>query len=243
MSMWYANWFNSPYYHILYKHRDSKEAERFLELLIQKLPMKENATVLDVACGKGRHSLYLNKKGFDVCGFDLSGENIRYCKTFENDRLHFYTHDMRDIFRVNYFDYVLSLFSSFGYFESDHDNYRVIWADSVALNKNGILVIDYFNTQKVCDALPAESEPEIDGIRFHIRKYLQPPYVKKEIRFSDKGKDYQFEESVRLYTLDEFEVFFRKAKLKLQSVYGNYQMDPFSASSSDRLIMAVSKIR
>ena len=61
--------------------------------------MRSGARVLDVACGKGRHSIHLNKRGFDVCGFDLSKASIAHNRQFENDRLHFFVHDMREVFR------------------------------------------------------------------------------------------------------------------------------------------------
>ena len=63
---WFKNWFNSPYYHILYKNRDIKEAELFIDNLINKLKLKKTSKLIDIACGKGRHACYFNKKGFDV---------------------------------------------------------------------------------------------------------------------------------------------------------------------------------
>ena len=68
------NWFNSSYYHILYKNRDYNEAEHFINNLITKLNIKKNSKILDLACGSGRHSIYLNKKGMNVV-LDL-GANI-----------------------------------------------------------------------------------------------------------------------------------------------------------------------
>ena len=59
---WFKNWFNSPYYHILYKERDSYEAEYFIDNLIIYLKIAENSKIIDIACGKGRHSIYLEQK-------------------------------------------------------------------------------------------------------------------------------------------------------------------------------------
>ena len=64
---WFEEWFDSPYYHMLYKNRDSKEAENFLNNLISGLPMQPGSKVLDVACGKGRHSIFLNKIQKTLC--------------------------------------------------------------------------------------------------------------------------------------------------------------------------------
>src|SRR6185295_20361703 len=91
---WFESWFDSPYYHILYKERNEKEAQLFLDNIISFLKPSPGARILDVACGKGRHAIYLNKKGFDVTGFDLSHESVQYDLQFQNEKLSFYLHDM-----------------------------------------------------------------------------------------------------------------------------------------------------
>ncbi len=65
-----------PYYHQLYFNRDDKEAAAFIDKLIEHLKPAPGATMLDVACGKGRHSIQLAGKGFDVTGIDLSEDSI-----------------------------------------------------------------------------------------------------------------------------------------------------------------------
>ena len=94
---WFDEWFDSPYYHILYKHRDYEEAKDFLDTLIRYFRIKPNHKVLDLACGKGRHSIYLNEQGFDVTGVDLSEQNITHARQFQNERLTFDIHDMREV--------------------------------------------------------------------------------------------------------------------------------------------------
>ena len=73
---WFSEWFNSPYYHILYQNRDYKEAESFIENLIHKQHFVRTQHFLDLACGKGRHAIYLNSKGFKVLGLDIAPESI-----------------------------------------------------------------------------------------------------------------------------------------------------------------------
>ncbi|MCZ6900895.1 MAG: methyltransferase domain-containing protein, partial [Bacteroidetes bacterium] len=97
---WFGEWFDSPYYHILYKHRDHEEARAFIDRLNIFFQWATSDKILDLACGKGRHSIYLNKQGLDVVGLDLSAENVKAAKTHENSRLHFYVHDMREVFRI-----------------------------------------------------------------------------------------------------------------------------------------------
>src|SRR5262245_32659226 len=100
---WYVDWFNSPYYHLLYNNRNDDEAVFFIDNLCNNLNLQPHARLWDIACGKGRHAIALNKKGYEVTGTDLSKNNIREALHNSNATLEFYVHDMREPFRVNYF--------------------------------------------------------------------------------------------------------------------------------------------
>ncbi|MFL2637040.1 MAG: SAM-dependent methyltransferase, partial [Flavobacteriaceae bacterium] len=80
----YNTWFDSKYYHILYKDRDHDEARKFITKLLEHLNLKKNAKILDAACGKGRHSIEIEKLGYKVTGIDLSKNSIKHAKQFEN---------------------------------------------------------------------------------------------------------------------------------------------------------------
>ena len=73
---WFEDWFDTKYYHILYKNRNYNEAENFIDNLLNYLKPNTTAKFIDIACGKGRHSIFINKKGFPVVGYDLSKESI-----------------------------------------------------------------------------------------------------------------------------------------------------------------------
>src|SRR5690606_22238937 len=139
---WFGEWFNSPYYHILYKHRDFEEARIFIDNLNDLFGFSADQKALDLACGKGRHAIYLNKKGLNVVGVDLSPENIREAKKFENEKLQFFVYDMREVFDIQAFDYVLNLFTSFGYFNTEAENEKAINATALSLKKGGFFIID-----------------------------------------------------------------------------------------------------
>lgn len=238
---WFETWFNSPYYHILYKHRDHSEAISFLNNLIDFLKPPDDALMLDVACGKGRHSIYLNKKGFEVTGFDLSSESINYVKQFENDRLTFYLHDMREVFRVNYYDIVLNLFSSFGYFEKERDNVRCIIANATSLKPGGTFVFDYFNSWKIRNKGNYKTEKKIDNIDFKIEKFIEGEFIKKRIGLFDGGKYYAFEEQLILTDRITLENYFTMAGLTTTHCFGSYKLEPFDEKTSDRLILIAKK--
>jgi SAM-dependent methyltransferase len=238
---WFECWFDSPYYHHLYKNRDYSEAEAFIDNLIGLLQPETNSRFLDLACGKGRHSIYLNKKGYDVTGVDLSQQSIACAKQSENELLHFYVHDMRKLFRTNYFDIALNLFTSFGYFDNERDDNAVINSAYKALKPNGIFVMDFMNSKKVKQNIKTEEIITIGDIPYTINKNIENDFIVKKISFTDKGKEYRFEERVKTLTLADFEKYFKANKLKIVNLRGNYKLDEFDENSSDRLILIARK--
>lgn len=235
---WFENWFDTKYYHILYQNRNDADAHFFMNNLIQKLDINPNAEVLDLACGKGRHSIFLNEKGLDVTGVDLSKESITYAKQFENEKLHFDVHDMREVYPKK-FDYVFNLFTSFGYFENDEENQNVVNSMKKMLKKDGILVIDFLNAHKTIANLVAKEEKTLNGIIFKITRNLINGFIVKTIAFEDEGKQYSYQERVKALNLNDFKTFFEKAGLELKEIYGNSKLEKYNEESSDRLIMVL----
>jgi SAM-dependent methyltransferase len=238
---WFENWFDSKYYHILYGNRDIAEAEQFMTNLLAFLLPESSAKIHDLACGKGRYSLFLNHKGFEVTGTDLSSESIRFARGFENSGLSFFQADMRQLIRVNYFDYVFNLFTSFGYFSAQKDNEAVMDGVHASLRKGGIFVLDYMNSEKMCKTMTGEGRKEAEGIEFKYRKYMEQGYLIKDIRFFDQGKEYYFQERVRAFSKADFKALFENAGFEILHFKGNYKLDDFDETISDRLIVIASK--
>ncbi|MBL7889509.1 MAG: class I SAM-dependent methyltransferase, partial [Bacteroidia bacterium] len=222
--------------------RDHREAEMFIDNLLTLLKPATDSKMLDLACGKGRHSIYLNKKGYDVTGLDLSEESISSAAEFENDRLHFYVHDMRKIYRTNYYDCVFNLFTSFGYFSCERDNYQTINAVYKNLKEGGFFVLDFFNSNRVIECLVKQEERVVEGLRFQISKKLEDGFIVKQIAFTDKGQEYFFEERVKALQLSDFEKYFASNKLKIVHLRGNYKLDQFDEKKSERLILIAQKM-
>lgn len=239
---WFKSWFNSPYYHILYQNRDEREAEIFLDHLIAYFNPHPNARILDLACGKGRHSVYLNEKGFEVTGIDLSEESIQFCRQFENDRLSFFVHDMRNLFRVNDFDFVFNLFTSFGYFEKESENVAAIKNACLSLKKGGKIVIDFFNSNYVAEHLVDYDKREINGIIFNISKRIENGFLLKKISFTDQGEVFQFTEKVALLSLHDFERYLLPCGMQISGLFGDYDLNKFDPANSQRLIIVTEKI-
>lgn len=233
---WYASWFESPYYHILYKDRDHTEAAQFMTRLTKHLSLPTNATILDLACGKGRHAVHLANLGYDVTGVDLSEFNITEAKKMERSNLQFHIHDMRISFSKT-FDAVFNLFTSFGYFDKKGDNLKTIQAIKNELKPNGYGVIDFLNIEIIKKELLPYEEKTINGITFKISKEIKNGFINKKIAFEDKGQAYNFEENVKAISLKDFKKYLASAGLNLVETLGNYTLEPFNKNTSPRLIV------
>ena len=243
---WFEDWFNSDYYHLLYKHRDELEAEGFIRKLIAHLQPPAGARMVDVACGKGRHSKVLSELGFDVTGIDLSAASIEAALEQENDHLHFYQHDMRMPFWINYFDYAFNFFTSFGYFRTRREHDNAIRSLAGSLKKGGKLVIDYINVAKASRELPQTflQEELSDQITFQIAKWQDEHHFYKQIQIKDAAGSslrHLFTEKVAKFSLHDFSEMLAYSGLQIQEIFGDYQLNPYDGQQSDRLILIATK--
>jgi SAM-dependent methyltransferase len=239
---WFKDWFNSPYYHLLYQSRNEEEAHQFIQRLIDRFALNSGLKIIDIACGKGRHSKFISSLGFDVTGIDLSDESIEYAKKDTSSTLHFARHDMREVFKENYFDVALNLFTSFGYFENEDENKKAIQSMAANLVSNGYLVIDFLNVKKAISNLPVQEVKTFDGISFNINKFLANGYITKEIQFVDEEKHYNYTEYVKDIRLSQFQQYLKEAGLEILHTFGDYLLNTFDENKSDRLILICKKI-
>lgn len=233
---WYTSWFDTPFYHILYKDRDFEEAQGFMDNLTHYLNLPEDAKILDLACGKGRFSIYLNQLGYDVTGIDLSENSISEASKSTNETLHFKVHDMRKPTGEK-FDAVFNLFTSFGYFENEDDNFKTLEAIRDSLTEYGFGVIDFMNVDYVKKNLIPEEVKTVDGIDFHIKRSYDDLYIYKNISFEIDHKNFAYIEKVRAFTLEDFEQIMEKAGIYLLDIFGDYKLKKFYKEQSERLIL------
>jgi len=237
-SKWFKYWFNTPYYHLLYNNRDFKEAQNFMSHLTYYLNLNKGNHILDLACGKGRHSIYLNSLGYKVTGVDLSENSIIEANKSANKTLNFCVHDMRDAF-INKYDAILNLFTSFGYFEDDAADLKVLRNIKNGLNTNGIAVIDYLNVTKgIANIIPHEIQKRGD-INFDIKRYVSDNFINKDISFHANSTDYFFTEHVKCLDSNKFNEYLNDVGLKLVASFGDYDLNPFNKETSDRLILVI----
>lgn len=238
---WFGEWFDSPYYHMLYQHRDENEAKVFLKNLIAYLAPEAEATFLDIGCGKGRHAITLNEMGFDVTGIDLSASSIAEASQHANEKLRFYTHDKREPFSHEAYDYVLNLFTSFGFFNTHREHKEAIAAMAENLKKGGRLILDFLNPYVVINELVEQEVKHVDGINFHINRTYDGAFIIKEISFEDDGRPYRFYEKIKAIRRQDFIDYFEAAGLTILTIFGDYELSPYQKDKSDRVIFLAKK--
>ena len=244
---WFATWFDSPYYHLLYQHRDDREAQVFLSKLLQELQLSTSARILDLACGKGRHSITLAQKGFEVLGADLASNSIAEAEKLRSalqlKNLSFVVHDMRAPLQGQTFSAVFNLFTSFGYFDTLQENQAVCESIAEMLAPAGLLVIDFLNAHHVIAKLIPNETIERDGVAFQIERWHTDSHIFKKIDITDRNQQIEvgvFTERVQALTLSQFEALL-EPYFDIQATYGSYELTSFDEQSSQRLIIIAKK--
>ncbi len=233
---WFESWFDTPYYHQLYNNRDYTEAESFITKLTADLQLPQNSKIIDLACGKGRHSVFLNQLGYDVLGLDLSRHSIEFDKQFENRSLKFSVHDMRNPIDSDPVDAVFNLFTSFGYFNHENDDKKVFQSVYDVLKPGGFFVLDYLNEEYVRKNIIPESVIKRDHIEFRISKKIEGRHIVKDIRFEADGKSHHFFEKVKLHTLEAINSYASDCGFERIKIWGDYQLNEFKKETSLRCI-------
>jgi len=242
-SEWFKKWFSNKYYLELYRHRDGKEAVDLINLVQRTVPLSHGAKVLDVCCGAGRHSIEFAKRGFDVTGFDLSeyliGEARKNSKALKekNVNVKFLIKDMRNFNFKGTFDLALNMFSSFGYFESDEENFVVFENIKSSLEKKGYFVFDFLNEAILRKNLVKKDYVITTGKKIYQERRIENNFVYKDIKI---GKDV-FTERIRLYSCGEILNRLKKTGFSVKNIFGDFYGNRFEKNKSNRLIIIAQK--
>ncbi len=236
---WYHEWFNEEEYLLLYQHRDEEEANLLINLIEKEINLKLKSKVLDLCCGNGRHSILLSKRGYSVTGVDLSDNLLNIARKnaeINNLDIKFIQSDMREINFNNEFDLTLNLFTSFGYFSTDEENENVIKNIYRALKNKSYLVIDFLNKEYLLKNIEPETVSNINNSTIIQKRKIVNNKVIKEIFIEKNNNEKYFREEVILYSLNDFEIFFKRNNIILKKVFGDYYGSEFN-SHSPRLIL------
>ena len=241
---WYKDWFNSENYLKVYSHRDEAEAERLVGLIEKETNLKSGASVLDMACGAGRHSISFAKKGYKVTAVDLSEKLLDEAKknaSLAKVNIDFVLSDVLEFESNQKFDLFINLFTSLGYFENDDENFAVIIKAFKFLNKGGFFVLDYFNKDFLVKNLIPTSIISANGLKITQDRSIIGNRVVKKIVIEKDNLINNFYESVRLYSYEEMKNMIMKAGLRVVKETGDFYGNSYEKETSPRLILFAKK--
>lgn len=207
------------------KYFSQKQLQNDVDFLIDVLNLKKKDKILDLACGHGRHTIELKKRGFNIDGLDFSNYLLKKAENRakkEGLRINFYKQDIHSINLKIKYDKIFLFFSEFGLFDAN----EVLKNISKILKINGLLLLDYDNAFRL------------------IQYLLKHPKVSYKFDFNNmvlKGKQ-KNNQSVRYYIAPELKKIFRDNGLKVISIYGNYAKNSLDINSK-RIILIGKKIK
>ena len=240
-SPWYRRWFGEEYLR-LYPHRDEAEADQAVRLLVDECSLVPGDSVLDLACGAGRHLRSLRERGLRPIGLDLSLSLLLNAKGAAPEET-LVRADMRVLpFALDHFAAVASFFTSFGYFHSDHDDGRVLLEIRRVLRDGGYLLLDFLNSRRVRETLSPRDESEVDGRRVVQERRLVDGgrAVEKTICIGGEGgrEPEVFHERVRLYSATELKTLLTSCRLTPERWFGDYVGGPLTESAPRVIALA-----
>lgn len=236
-NQWFADWFDTEYYHALYQNRDEAEALNFLNRLCAHLNLGVGAKVADIACGKGRHSRALASFGCKVVGYDLSENSIAYARSKAKEGESYSVQDIRSPFPEADFDAAMNLFTSFGYFDTQEEDEITLRNIAEMLKPGAFFVQDYINGQPILAELPVSGSKSTQGFNFSWTKTYENPHIVKSIEVEDVGRVHHYQEKVKVYSLEQLQALHRQSGLAPLYIYGNYNLEPYDLAISPRIIV------
>ena len=245
MSDWFKDWFASEDYLNVYSHRNKDDARSLLRLILKNISIPQDAAILDSACGMGRHSELLSKLGYNLTAFDLSKTLLQIAqknKELHNSSVNYICSDIRNIPLKKSFDVVLNLFTSFGYFKTNEENFAIVDFANKRVSNGGYFILDYLNPKYVEQNLINKSRQKIDKKIVVEERKIENGRVEKEIIISDDKFRHRYFESVQLYSFQELLFVFQDFGFHSIKEYGNYKGELYDENSSERMIIIFQKI-
>lgn len=241
---WYEEFYGRDYVQALVPSLTNSEQEA--NFAVQTLGMKPGDRVLDLCCGQGRHAVLLVAKGIAVTGQDQSAdylEDARRASDALGLELPLVHSDMRDIPFENKFDFVINMFTSFGYFDTEQDDQRVLVEIEKALKPGGRVLVDLLNRDWViANNEPSDRRVNDDGTVVIEHRNLNLETNRNEVTFTfidpDGTSREAFGHRIRLYTLDEVTAMMRKAGLEFEQAFGGFDSEPHTPGTRRMIVVA-----
>jgi SAM-dependent methyltransferase len=236
---------------IMFGWKTNTKAE--VDQVLKNLKVSQGARILDLACGQGRHSIELARRGYLVTGLDYSPLLLSKAVTASKKlpqarRPNFVEGDMRKLaehFPPGSFDVVINLWNAWGYFDKRSDDRKVLKGISQVLRPGGALVINTLNESGVAHRLKTATprwHREGKG-RYFLQDFSYDPRVKKLkanwILLAPKArieKHYSFTQNV--YSTEHFREELHKTGIKLETLWGLLEGTPYSKESWHQTFVA-----
>jgi SAM-dependent methyltransferase len=236
VSDWFEEYFGEEYL-LLYPHRDEEDAGRLVALLSDSVGLVPGWTVLDVACGTGRHAAAFRSRGARVIGLDLSQHLLQRAQA--DARIPVMRSDVRRIpVRPRAMDFTVNLFTSFGYFDSEAEHARALREMITTVRLGGWFALDFLNADRLPNDLVRHEDAELAGQPVQIDRWLDGSgeHVFKSITTTDGRR---FVERVRLFDADHLDRLFQEAGCRVQFRFGDYDGGPLDLLAPRVILVGV----
>jgi len=227
---WFDGFFEQEWLDEIALHLPDEGTQSQVDFVVERLGLEPGARILDIACGHGRHSLELARRGFRVTGVDLSPRSLdlaREAARGESLDAEFVERDARELDFDAEFDVAINLFTSvIGYFEDDADTQKVLNAVARALVPGGSFLVDTVNAfalgRRYQDAMWEELES--GGVMLH-RGSFDLLKGRNEVTWTfiraDGGRS-ELTHSLRVYAPHELARMFDAAGLTVVGSWGGF---------------------
>lgn len=255
MNEWFEKWFSSEYYFELYKHREEKDTRTLVNLIQRNIECSNRASLLDVCCGAGRHSLEFARRGYDVTGIDISPFMINKAQQSLKMnkevglKIKFLIMDMRNFNFNGSFDIAVNIFSSFGYFIDDKENFSLFSNVNSSLKKNGYFIFDFLNRYYIIKYLEPQTKTVLKDKIILQKRRIENNFVYKDIYICKRSQFKEcirrkpdFMERIKLYGFTEIRSELKKNNFEILEVFGDYYGNKYNELNSKRLIIFAKKI-
>ena len=245
-SKWYVDFFRGGFYYNKWAPAERfQRAESEIGFLVEAMSLPEGAAVLDLCCGEGRHTVALARRGYRMTGLDLSAYHLRLARQAAKEAgvsVRWHRADMRDIPWQGEFDAAINLFTSFGYLESDEEDFRVLARVAGALKPGGRFLLDTINREMLVRHWEEHGWQEgQDGTLSLADRRFDLMAGRQRNRILSVGRDGARQEreiNLRLYTLKELADMLSLAGLTVCRTWGGFDGGEYGLSSRRMIVLA-----
>jgi len=226
LDKWYEKAFDKDYL-IRYSHRNEKQALSEIKWIEENIPLQKSWVILDACCGQGRHLRSWEERDYFPIGFDLSADLLAQTSSpvFRADQRYWPVKD-------RCIDLITVMFTSIGYFVDDTDNVLIFDEISRCLRPEGYFVIDTIDPHYLKkNIVPCTDKTLPTGRLVENRRFVDKRVV-KEVNWHSKAGVKEYQESLRLFELEEYEKICEERNLKIEKTFTG-----FSDNAQGRLIL------